>query len=70
MASTSWTMEQLTALEEAIAKGVLEVKYQDKEIRYRTLNEMLILRNEMRKALGCVKKISRVFVKTNKGLGC
>jgi len=66
--STAWTQEMLTALEEAIAKGVLIVKYQDKEIRYRTVDEMFKIRNEMKKALGLVNKGDRLRVKTYKGL--
>ena len=66
--STAWTQEMLTALEEAIAKGVLIVRYQDKEIRYRSLDEMMKIRNEMRKSLGLVDKGGRLRAKTNKGL--
>ena len=66
--STAWTQEMLTALEEAIAKGVLIVRYQDKEIRYRSLDEMMKIRNEIRKSLGLVDKGGRLRVKTNKGL--
>jgi len=68
--ATNWTETDLKNLEEAIAKGVLEVQYTDKKIKYRSLNEMLTIRNEMRKCLGKVKRNSRVFAKTDKGLGC
>jgi hypothetical protein len=67
MASTTWTMEQLTALENAIAKGIRIVRYDDKTIEYRSLNEMLTLRNEMRRCLGLVKKGGRILVETCKG---
>lgn len=50
--SSTWTIEDLQALETAIAKGVLIVKYTDKEIRYRSLKEMLELRTIMRRSLG------------------
>lgn len=49
---TGFTNERLEALEKAIAEGVLKVKYQDKEVTYRTLDEMLTLRNVMRGELG------------------
>lgn len=51
MTGTTWTMEQLEALEKAIAEGVRRVKYQDKEVEYRDLKDMLALANTMRAAL-------------------
>ena len=64
----AWTQAELDSLEEAIAKGYLRVQYQDRVVWYRTLDEMLQIRNEMRKALGQVKKGDRFFVKTAKGI--
>ena len=49
--TTTYTIEQLTALEKAIAEGVKRVKYQDKEVEYRSLEEMFTLANTMRAAL-------------------
>jgi hypothetical protein len=66
--ATAWTLTQLSALEEAIAKGVLTVRYQDRWITYRSLDEMFKIRNEMRKALGLTNKGDRLYVKTNKGI--
>jgi len=63
-----FTLDQLEKLEDAIAKGVKKVKYQDKEVEYRTLDEMLRLRDVMRKGLGLTKKCSRLFARTSKGL--
>lgn len=37
----AWTIEQYNALTEAIATGSLTVKYADKEVTYRSLNDML-----------------------------
>jgi len=51
MTGTSWTNEQLVALETAIAEGVRRVKYADKEVEYRTLEEMLTLANTMRASI-------------------
>lgn len=48
----AFTQDKLDALEEAIADGALKVKYSDKEIEYRSLKEMLKIRDIMRKALG------------------
>jgi len=41
----AFTLDQLTALDAAIAQGALTVKYADKEVTYRSLDEMLRLRN-------------------------
>lgn len=51
---TSWTTEQLQAIEKALAEGVRRVKYQDKEVEYRSLEEMMTLRDAMRRDLGLV----------------
>lgn len=50
--SVNYTVEQLEALNSAIAEGVLKVKYQDKEVEYRSLRDMLALRDAMRRELG------------------
>lgn len=44
--------QDLDALEEAIVKGVKVVKYVDKEVTYRSLDEMLRVRDIIRKKLG------------------
>ncbi len=67
--SVSWTQADLTALEAAIAKGVTEVQYQDKRVKYRTLDEMWQIRNEIRKCLGLTQKGGRLFGRFDKGLG-
>ena len=42
----------LDAIEEAIGGGFLEVEYDGKKIRYRTLDELLRIRNLIRQRLG------------------
>ena len=64
----AWTQTQLDNLEDAIAKGVLEIKYNDKVIKYRSLKEMITIRNETRKSLGQVKNPSRLLIETDKGI--
>jgi len=65
----AFTQAQLDALEEAIAEGVLTVKYIDKTITYRSLKEMLALREIMRKDLGVtISQPSRTKMEFNKGL--
>lgn len=51
LTSTAFTQENLTALENAIVEGVKKVKYSDKEVEYRSLDEMMRLRNLMKKEL-------------------
>ena len=65
----SFTKTQLSALETALAQNVLVVKYQDREIRYRSTDEMLRLRQMMRQALGLNdKKAQRIYTQFNSGL--
>jgi hypothetical protein len=64
----TWTQEQLTALEEAISQGALRVRYSDKEVQYRSLTEMLQLRDMMRQELGLSQPTKRLFAKHSKGL--
>ena len=62
------TQEQLDSLNGAIAQGALMVKYQDKEVRYRSLDEMLRLRDVMRSELGLTDKgPRRVLASHSKG---
>lgn len=49
----AYTRDQLRALEAAIALGVLEVQQEDgSRKRYRSLEEMFLLRSLMRQELG------------------
>lgn len=51
-AFVAYTTEQLNTLEAAIADGALTVKYGDKLTTYRSLDEMIRIRNLMRDELG------------------
>ncbi len=66
----AWTQDQLDKLEEAIAQGTLRVKYADKEVTYRSLAEMMQIREVMRAALGKVDASAgtRSYPTTSKGL--
>lgn len=64
----AYTTDQLSALDDAIAQGVLEVKYADKTVTYRSLNEMLRIRGIIEQALGHGSS-SRKYAVFNKGLG-
>lgn len=50
--STNFTLDDLAALEQAIAKGVKTVKYTDRELTYRSIDEMLKVRDLIRDCLG------------------
>lgn len=56
------TDENLLLLEQALFEGVKKVKYSDKEIEYRSLDEMIKLRNMMK------KELCQNSSKTKKGL--
>lgn len=56
---SGFTFADLTALEKAIAEGVRRVKYTDKEIEYRSLDEMMKARALMRDALGVKKRCGK-----------
>lgn len=65
----AWTTEQLDALEAAIATGTKSVMYGTKMVTYNSLDEMLRLRDLMRRELGLVKpNAGRKFGEFNKGL--
>jgi hypothetical protein len=50
--NTPFTTQALIALEEAILQGINTVKYSDKEITYRSLDDMLRIRDMLRNKLG------------------
>ena len=65
------TLLQLEALEAAIAEGVTRVKYENKEVEYRSLDEMMKLLALMQAQLGIKPKAQRLLAKYSKGLdGC
>lgn len=63
----AFTQIQLDALEKAIAEGVTRVKYETKEVEYRSLDEMLRLRDVIRQALGLVSRGGRILTNHSKG---
>lgn len=65
----AYTLEQLQALEESIAQGALRTRYADKEVQFRSLAEMLQLRDLMRQELGLnTPGGRRLLAKHSKGL--
>lgn len=65
----AFTLDQLTALDAAIATGSLEVKYADKQVTYRSLAEMLRIRALMATELGLVSTSrNRIYGEFHSGL--
>ena len=56
----------LAAIEEAIAGGYLEVQYDDKRVKYRSLAELLQVRDLIRSKLGNGTKTRR-YVSFSRG---
>lgn len=48
----TFTLDQYNKITEAIAQGALIVKYADKTVQYRSLDEMIRIRNMMAEDLG------------------
>ena len=65
----AYTLEQLDALKAAIAQGALSVKYADKEVTYRSLDDMMRIKREMEKELAPeVNRSTRRYAEFSKGL--
>lgn len=61
--------DDLDSLESAIAQGAMQVKYSDRQINYRSLDDMIRTRNMMRKELGIIpSKPNRKYASVSKGL--
>ena len=56
MDGPEFTIEQYHVLNKSIAQGTLTVTYGDKTVTYRSLDEMLRIRNLMGAELGIIKK--------------
>ena len=65
----TYTQEQLDQLNEAIAQGARSVWYGDKRIDYRSLDDMIRIKNLMEAALGVKKGTGRNFADYRKGTG-
>ena len=64
---TSYTIEDYYALESAIKSGVLEVRFSDRVMTYRSQNEMLALLEIMARKLELSSAPRTHFVETRKG---
>ncbi len=48
----TWTQAELDALERAIASGVVTVKFEDREVTYRSMTDLLKAREVIARSLG------------------
>lgn len=66
----AYTQAQLASLEAAIAEGAVRVKYEDRDVTYRSIEEMEALRLRMKRELGLIASGPRRRVsRSSKGLG-
>lgn len=56
------TQTELDILEAAINSGATRVKYQDREVEYRSLEEMMQIRDRMRAELGITSGTMRRII--------
>lgn len=63
----AYTQTQLDALEAAIAEGALKVEYGDKKVEYRSLNEMIRIRDVIKAALEGLPAQRRTYASHSKG---
>lgn len=65
----AFTQTQLDAIEVAIASGTTKVRYENKEVNYASLSELIRVRDLIRKELGLITKGSgRQLAEFSKGL--
>jgi hypothetical protein len=58
----AYTLNQYNALVEAISQGAVEVQYGDKKVKYRSLQDMLAIKDSMEIDLGLKTSEIRVTV--------
>ncbi len=51
----AFTVEQLQAVEEALASGALTVKYADRSVTYRSQADLIALRDLIARSLGLIE---------------
>lgn len=62
---STFTQAHLTAIEEAIAGGYLEVRYDDKVVRYQTMGDLLKARNLIASKLNTdASPMRKVYIST------
>lgn len=62
-----WTEEDLRRIDEAIAAGVLTVKHGEKVITYRSMSELLAVRERILRAMNAVRAKRRSYLSLGTG---
>ena len=66
---TNFTHDDLKKLDDAIKQGVTQVDYNDRSVRYRSINEMLKIKQHIQQELGINNRgPQRVYASTRKGI--
>lgn len=63
----AYSETDLQAIEKAIARGVTKVKYADKEVTYSSLDELIRIRDLIKRELG-LTKVATKATRYKKGL--
>lgn len=65
----SWTQPQLDAIERSIANGSTRVQYADRVVNYRSLDELMRIRDMIRgELLGSAARPTHMYAGFSKGL--
>jgi hypothetical protein len=65
---SAWNQGDLDALEQAIVAGHRSVKYADKEVQYRSLDEMIKIRDMVKRSLSPNKDDGKRYGVVTRGL--
>ncbi len=65
----AYVLADLEKLEAAVASGALEVEYNDRKVRYRSMEDLKEAIQIVKRGLGLVKRGGRVLCKAKKGTG-
>lgn len=65
---SDFTQADYDALNKAIASGVMSVRFADRTVQYRSMDEMLRVRHMMAEELGVTRRPNRVLASFDKGL--
>jgi hypothetical protein len=68
--ATTFTLDDLAAIERAIVSGTRRVKYADREVEYRSLSDLRAIAETIRRALGQSDgELRTSYFETHKDLG-
>lgn len=62
------TQADYDALKAAIAGGYLRVRHGDRDVTYRSMDEMVRALNMMARELGIIRPVNRVYTSVSRGL--